>query len=94
MSLKTSRFVRNYIRYMYFVGVSMNTHLFIQAYRIFSRKSAEDISGTAFTILLWALASWLVYGVVVKDRIIIFSNIIGVLGVIIVLAGKVIYGQI
>lgn len=83
---------RNYARYMLIVGIGGNLLFYLQAWEIFTTQSAKDVSLSAFLVGLWAVSSWFVYGLLLKDKVIIAANIVAILGCIIVIAGKLIYG--
>ena len=53
---------------------------FPQVYKIWKRKSAEDISLTMFGIAFPCLMIWLLYGLSINNFPIIASNIIAVIG--------------
>lgn len=48
-----------------------------QALKIFKRKSAKDISLTSRLLILSAGLIWLIYGILLENIPIVFSNIIG-----------------
>lgn len=81
-----------YERYMMAVGPLSNCMFYIQAYKIFATKTALGISLPAFSIAVIGLSSWLIYGILLKSKVLILSNIIGVLGAIWVLVGIIYYG--
>ena len=64
---------------------------YIQAWKIFTTRSAEDISITAYIVCLVLLLHWLVYGIMIKDRIIILAETLGIVGTILVLVGAALY---
>ena len=70
------------------LGQSMH---YIQAWKIFTTRSAEDISITAYIVCLVLLLHWLVYGIMIKDRIIILAETLGIVGTILVLVGAALY---
>jgi len=70
------------------LGQSMH---YIQAWKIYTTRSAEDISLPAYIICLILLVHWLVYGIVVKDRVIVMAEILGVIGSTLVIIGTIIY---
>lgn len=78
--------------YMYVVGIGGNLFFYIQAWRIFSTQSARDVSMTAFVVALWAVASWFMYGVVLRNWILIIANIVGTIGAASVVTGCLLYG--
>ena len=53
---------------------------FPQVYKIWKRKSAEDISLTMFGIIFPALVIWLHYGLSINNLPLIISNSIGIIG--------------
>ena len=77
-----------YMSWVVNLGQSMH---YIQAWKIFTTKSAEDISLIAYIICLVLLIHWLIYGVVIKDKVIILAETLGVIGAILVIFGTVIY---
>ena len=81
-----------YENYMKIIGPVGNFMFFIQAYKIFDEKSAEAISLGAFSLSLIGLASWLLYGIFIRNFPLVIANFVGVIGAILVLAGTLIYG--
>ena len=72
------------------VNLGQSMH-YIQAWKIYTTKSAEDISLVAYVICLILLIHWLVYGIVIKDRVIIMAETLGVIGSMLVIIGTIIY---
>ena len=70
------------------LGQSMH---YIQAWKIYNTKSAEDISLVAYIICLILLVHWLIYGIVTKDRVIVMAETFGIIGSILVIIGTIIY---
>ena len=79
-------------RYMYVVGIGGNLFFYIQAWEIFTRRSANDVSLSAFVVAFWAVASWFAYGLVLRNWVLISANIVAMLGSGAVVAGKLMYG--
>ena len=77
-----------YMSWVVNLGQSMH---YIQAWKIFTTKSAEDISLIAYIICLVLLIHWLIYGIVIKDKVIILAETLGVIGAILVIFGTVLY---
>lgn len=77
-----------YMSWVVNLGQSMH---YIQAWKIFTTKSAEDISLIAYIICLVLLIHWLIYGIIIKDKVIILAETLGVIGAILVIFGTVIY---
>lgn len=86
-----SKIKKHYGVYMIIMGVFGQFMFFVQAFKIFATKSAKDLSLLAFVISFVALSSWLVYGILNKDKPLIISNIVALVGAGLVLAGIVIY---
>ena len=76
---------------MSIVGPAGNLMFFIQAYKIFNTHSAASISFLAFSISGVGLSSWLIYGILLKNRPLILANLVGVVGAFLVLLGTLIY---
>lgn len=77
--------------YMYVVGIGGNLFFYIQAYEIFTRRSANDVSLPAFCVALWAVSSWFAYGVVLRNKVLISANIVAIIGAASVVIGKLVY---
>ena len=85
------KFATFYEKYMSIIGPAGNLMFFIQAYKIFTLKSAEAISIHGFILSFVALSSWLLYGFLISNKPIIIANIVGVSGAVLVLIGTLIY---
>lgn len=85
------KFMKLYENYMNIIGPVGNLMFFIQAYKIFTSKTATSISIEAFALSMLGLSSWLLYGILLKNRTIILANIVGVTGALLVLVGTVMY---
>jgi MtN3 and saliva related transmembrane protein len=71
-------------------NLGQSTH-YIQAWKIFTTESAEDISLMAYIICLILLIHWVIYGIVTKNKVIIIAEILGITGAILVITGTIIY---
>ncbi len=80
-----------YEKYMTVMGIIGNFMFYVQAYKIFTCKSASSVSLPAFTISAVALSSWLLYGILLKNTPIIIANIVGLVGALIVLTAIMMY---
>jgi MtN3 and saliva related transmembrane protein len=78
-------------KYMLIIGCVGQLLYYMQAYKIFSDKSAGDVSLTAFLFGLVSVSSWLIYGVLLKNRVLIISNIFAVAGSLLTITGILIY---
>lgn len=88
---KTLAKVSLYERYIMTVGIMGQSMHYIQAYKIFSTQSAEDISLLAYLICLFLLINWLIYGIVKKAKALIYAETIDCLGCAIIIIGTIIY---
>ena len=84
---------RNYVLSIYMswilsLGQSMH---YIQAWKIFTTKSSEDISLMAYIICFILVTHWLIYGFIIKDKVIIIAETLGVIGVSLVIYGTLLY---
>jgi len=70
------------------LGQSMH---YIQAWKIFKNQSAEDISILAYCICITLLLHWLAYGIIIKDKVIIMAESLGIIGAALVIAGVYLY---
>ena len=74
-------------------GSAMALANFPQAYRIFKRKSAGDISILTYTILFVGAIVWVLYGIEIQSSPLIISNTLGTLGVSLTIMGWYRYGR-
>lgn len=79
-------------KYMAIVGVLGQYLFFTQAYKIFTTKSAKDLSLDGFLVIMIATLSWLFYGIVHKSLPIIAAQICAIIGMIAVIIGIFMYG--
>ncbi len=62
--------------WMIIVGVSMSLGGFPQIYRMWKRKTSDDISLTLWIIMVHGVAWWLVYGITIGSISLIVTNIV------------------
>lgn len=82
-----------YEKYMNIVGPATNIMFYLQAYKIFTSKSAQDVSGAGFCMSFIGLSSWLIYGILLKNKPLIIANVFGVTGALLTLIGILMYGN-
>lgn len=82
-----------YERYMSIIGPATNIMFYLQAYKIFTSRSAQDVSGVGFLISVIGLGSWLIYGILLKNKPLIIANIFGVTGALLTLIGVLMYSN-
>jgi len=66
---------------------------FPQAYKIFTRKSAKDISIATYSFLLSGAIIWILYGVEIKNFPVVITNILGAINIGLVTIGWFLYGR-
>ena len=84
-------FARNFTIFMYFPAIGGNFVPLIQAGRIIANRQSENVSPIAWGFALFCLACWLTYGIVKRDKVLIWANIVGVINAAILIACIVIY---
>lgn len=89
-----SKFVGYYEKYMLVVGILGQLLFYTQGIKIFLTKSAHDVSIVGFSFGLVAVSSWLIYGVLIKNKVLIISNAFAVIGALLVVAGVLIHGEV
>lgn len=78
-------------RFVILFGIFGHSGLFIQAAKIFMLKSSYAISLTTFVISLISSSVWFIYGIQCHNKPLIISNIIGIIGICIVIIGIMTY---
>jgi MtN3 and saliva related transmembrane protein len=81
-----------YEKYMMFIGIIGQLLFYLQALKIFRDRSAEDVSFPGFLLGLISVTSWLIYGVLIRDKVLVIANAFAVIGAILVLSGIMLYG--
>jgi MtN3 and saliva related transmembrane protein len=88
-----AKLFRHYERYMLAMGMIGQVLYFAQAVKIFYTQAAKDVSLLGFTLGFVSVSSWLVYGILIKNRPLVFANIVAVIGALLVLVGILMYGN-
>ncbi len=60
------------------VGILMSLSHFLQAWRIFKRKSADDVSFSFYGLMFGGSFIWLIYGILIHDIPLILSFFIAI----------------
>ena len=66
--------------------------MFPQAYRIFKRKSAQDISIVSYSFLLVTGIIWVLYGLEIQSYPLVISQSIGNVAGVLIVIGWFLYG--
>jgi len=72
--------------------IGQSTH-YIQAWKIFSNKSAKDISLSAYSITAILLLHLIIYAIVKKDKIIFYTELLALIGTSLIILGTILYGD-
>ena len=83
--------LKHYERYMLCMGIGGQLLFYVQAYRIFHDKCAAEVSLLGFLIALFSVTNWLIYGLVIKNKVLAWSNLFAVIGAILVVTGILLY---
>lgn len=62
--------------WMIIVGISMSLGGLPQVYRMYQRKTSDDISILAYLILIHGLCWWFYYGIIIDSLCLIVTNVI------------------
>lgn len=65
---------------MTLIGLSGQTLFYFQAFKIYMVGSANDVSALGFSFALVSLICWLLYGVLIKNKVLIIVNAFAVIG--------------
>ena len=84
---------RYYEWYMMAMGIIGQILYYAQAVKIFYTQAAKDVPLLGFLLGFVAVSSWLLYGVLIKNRPLIYANAVAVIGAFLVLVGILMYGN-
>lgn len=88
----SNNFIRNYDKFIYFVGIGTPVITSSQVFKIWMTQNAQGVSLIAWSAYLFNSLCWLYYGIIHNERPIIYTNIVCSLINILVILGIVIYG--
>ncbi len=87
-----SRLFNYYEKYMLTMGILGQFLFYVQGVKIFATKSAGDVSLIGFVLGFVSVSSWLIYGVLIKNKVLIAANAFAVIGALFVITGILIHG--
>lgn len=90
VSAKT-KLLTYYERYMFVMGTLGQLLFYTQGIKIFITKSANDVSLIGFSLGLISVSSWLIYGILIKNRVLVVSNAFACIGALLVVIGILIH---
>lgn len=71
--------------------LGQSTH-YIQAWKIFTRESASDVSLLSYGICFILILHSLGYAILIRRRLLMLAEGVGLIGTVIVLSGILLYG--
>ena len=80
-----------YLKYMFFIGVFGQFVFYSQFYNIIKNKSAKDVSLFGFVCGLISVSSWMIYGVIIKDKPLIIANTVATIGTLLTVGAILTY---
>lgn len=86
------RVLKYYEKYMFAMGILGQGVFYFQGFKIFQNQSAQDVSFSGFLFGLISVTSWMVYGILIKNKVLVGVNIVAILGALFVLLGICIHG--
>lgn len=89
MKKKTKDLIGIYMTSMMTLGQSAH---YIQAWKIFSRRSALDVSILSYSICLILLLHSLGYAILIRKKMLMLAEGVGLVGLISVISGILLYG--
>ncbi len=84
-------FKEYYRKYMILVGVLGQSVFYAQFYHIMTSKSAQDVSLLGFISGLISVSSWLVYGIILKDKPLVIANVVATIGALLTVGAIIVY---
>ncbi len=76
---------------MIFIGIFGQFVFYSQFYAIIQNKSAHDVSLFGFICGFVSVASWLIYGVMLRDRPLILANTVATIGALLTIVAILMY---
>ena len=67
------------------VGICGQTLFYFQAYKIFTAGSANDVSTLGFSFATLSLICWFLYGLLIRNKVLIIVNAFALIGALLTL---------
>lgn len=80
-----------YEKYMFIIGGCGSLIFYLQALKIFNEESTVAVSLPAFIVGLISVSSWMIYGILIKNRVVFISNVLATIGALLVVIGFIMY---
>ncbi|MFT4312814.1 MAG: SemiSWEET family sugar transporter [Candidatus Woesearchaeota archaeon] len=85
------KFIAFYDTFIYFVGIGVPIITSSQVFKIWITQNASGVSIIAWSAYLFNSIAWLIYGIIHKERPIIYTNIICSVINFLVILGAILY---
>ena len=82
---KNQKFIQWCEKLMTVIGTGGQVLFYLQAYKIYSTGNAESVSLPGFSFAAFSLLCWLMYGLLIKNGVLVFVNAFALLGAILTL---------
>jgi len=79
-SMISPKFLSYYKKFMIFMGLAGQSVFYLQALKIYMSGHAENVSLEGFLISLFSMVCWIIYGLLIKEKVVIIVNAFAVLG--------------
>jgi len=80
-----NKIIHFYEKYMILMGSAGHFIFLFQARKIIVEQSASNVSLEGFLIAFISIISWLLYGILKKDRVLVIVNVFGCISALICL---------
>lgn len=77
---------------IYFIGIGVPIITSSQVFKIWLNQNAQGVSIIAWSAYLFNSIAWLIYGIIHKDKPIIFTNLVCIIINAMVVIGTILYG--
>lgn len=88
-----SRLLKFYEKYMFAMGILGQGIFYFQGFKIFQNQSAQDVSLSGFLFGLVSVISWMIYGLMIKNKVLVGVNVVAIFGALFVITGILIHGN-
>jgi MtN3 and saliva related transmembrane protein len=82
---KNQKFIKICEKLMTLIGLGGQTLFYLQAYKIYSTQCAASVSLAGFSIATLSVFSWILYGLLIRNSVLIIVNTFALVGAILTL---------
>ena len=73
-------------------GILLNMGCIPQVMKLFKTQRAKDLSLSSYLVYFCGIALLTIYSIYIQDLLLIVLNIVGLLGLLVIIAGILLYG--